>query len=615
MDFHNNGVPGHPDMNSHYENPRMDFYNKGCRRQPDMKSYAILLCMFLIIAHYKKISPRLLLTLVFTLFLSPSLRAQNISANADEDPNAGLKIIETQVYPYKGPENIERKLIVKLQIKQGFKAYANKFKIHILEPYPVEEGDLRITPLHKFFDKFTKSEKDAVINNGTLTLPFYYKNLQMEFPNKGVPGHPDTNNFFRKKLNNGEVKLKYELNFQSCTETYCFFPKTIGGETNFAVETNNPGDTAKANSGISTSLLQDTFTGAKERGSLYLFIFVFLAGVLTSLTPCLLPVLPLTLAVLGKGHLHDKKWKKFIHAVIYVLGIAATYSTLGLLAASSGSIFGSTLSNPLVQIGFAVLFILMGIAQFGFVEIQTPLKLQNLFHKWGNTSRGIFLTGLLSGLIASPCVGPVLVGILTFVAQTQSHWLGFGLLFTYALGMGQLLIILGVSSNLLYKFPKSPLIMKSAKTVLGVALVASGLFYLSLLWPKTGTINKGPITEQTLESQMKWLPFTEKAFKEALQSEKPVFIDFYAEWCLACKELEAQTFTSKEVELISRSFIAFKFDATEESEMLTKLKNTYGIVGLPTILFFNSTGEWLKDLTLNEFEKPDAFILRMKKAQ
>jgi thiol:disulfide interchange protein DsbD len=532
---------------------------------------------------------------LFAFFLyNPLLFGLNIPDDNNEDINAGLKIIDSQIYPYEGPDKVERKLIIKIQLKEGFKAYADKFKIHILEPYPIEEGNLEITPLQKFYDKFTKIEKSGVSKEGTLTLPFYFKT----------------------KLTQGKNKLKYELKFQSCTGTNCFFPKTIEGETDYNIINIEKAQIPINSNSIdnnSNSLLQDTFVGAKERGSLYLFIFVFLAGVLTSLTPCLLPILPLTLAVLGKGHLHDRKWKKLLHAVIYVLGIASTYSALGLLAAISGSIFGSTLSNPYVQITFAVLFIIMGIAQFGFVEIQTPLKLQNHFHKWGNNSQGIFLTGLLSGLIASPCVGPVLVGILTFVAQTQNRWLGFGLLFTYALGMGQLLIILGVSSNLLYKFPKNPIIMKSAKTILGVALVASGLFYLNLLWPKTPVINKGPVTTQSEQSLVKWLPFSEVEFNNALKSNKPIFIDFYAEWCLACKELESQTFTSIEVELVSRDFVAFKFDATEESPLLNKLKSQYGIVGLPTIIFFNSKGKWIKENTLNEFENPADFVLRMKK--
>lgn len=528
----------------------------------------------------------LIATLVLVLGLNVS--AQNNPVDPNEDPNAGLKILETQIYPYEGPEDIERKVIVKIQLREGFRAYANKFKIHILEPYPVEEGNLEIAPLQKFYDKFSKTEKDGVKDQGTITLPFH----------------------FQSKLKQGENKLKYELKFQSCTNTYCFFPKSIGGEASFVMlDPKNP----KSGALKSNSLLEDTFAGAQERGSFYLFIFVFLAGVLTSLTPCLLPVLPLTLAVLGKGHLHDKKFMKFVHALIYVLGIATTYSLLGLIAASSGSLFGATLSNPFVQIGFALFFILMGIAQFGFIEIQTPLKMQNLFHKWGHDSKGIFMTGLLSGLIASPCVGPVLVGILTFVAQTQNLWLGFGLLFAYAFGMGQLLIILGVSSNLLYKFPKNPILMKTAKTVLGVALIASGLFYLSLLWPKSIANTNNAVTTENQQVTIAFTPFTLEKFNEATKLGKPIIIDFYAEWCLACKELETQTFTDKQVELISRDFTAFKFDATEESELLNQLKKQYNIVGLPSILFFDAKGTWQKELTLNEFEKPEAFVLRLKK--
>jgi thiol:disulfide interchange protein DsbD len=529
---------------------------------------------------------RFLFITILVCFYNILAFAQNNPIDPNEDPNAGLKIIDTQIYPYEGPIDLERKIIVKIQLRDGFRAYANKFKIHILEPYPVEEGNLEITPLQKFYDKFSKTEKAGLKHEGTLTLPFH----------------------INTKLKSGENSLKYELKFQSCTDTYCFFPKTLGDEVRFLVT--NP--RSKNVAAQTTSLLEDTFAGAQERGSLYLFVFVFLAGVLTSLTPCLLPILPLTLAVLGKGHLHDKKFLKFIHALVYVLGIATTYSALGLIAASSGSLFGTTLSNPITQVGFAVFFILMGIAQFGFFEIQTPLKIQNLFHKWGHDSKGIFMTGLLSGLVASPCVGPVLVGILTFVAQTQNLWLGFGLLFVYAFGMGQLLIILGVSSNLLYKFPKNPLLMKAAKTILGVALIAAGLFYLSLLWPKNFGPKVGvPSGLANQQDIVAFQDFSLERFDAALKSGKPVFIDFFAEWCLACKELESQTFTSMEVEILSREFIAFKFDATEESELLNQLKKQYGIVGLPSIIFFNAKGEWLKEFTLNEFENAKAFVLRL----
>jgi thiol:disulfide interchange protein DsbD len=258
----------------------------------------------------------------------------------------------------------------------------------------------------------------------------------------------------------------------------------------------------------------------------------------------------------------------------------------------------------------------MGLAQFGLFEFQTPLWLQNRFHKMSTGTGGIYITGLLSGFIASPCVGPVLVGILTFIAQSQDRMLGFALMFAYALGLGQLLMVLGVSSSLLYRFPKAPWLMRTSKTILGFALIASGLFYLSLLWPKPNDIQKGPVAEAaTLPNNLPWEVYSEKALADAKAAGKPVLIDFYAEWCLACKELEEKTFSHPEVQEALNGMVLLKFDATEETPELAPLRERYKIVGLPTIVFYDKQGQWLNEMTLNEFESPEQFAARIRRVK
>lgn len=523
------------------------------------------------------------------LFLPGLTTLNNLCLADDSEIPVVLEIEEISLSPYQGPAQQQRELKLNLELKPGFKAYVDKFSLAILEPYPTVQNPLSISPTHEFFDKFSKTKKLGIKEKATLSTL-----VEIQKP---VPV--------------GTQKLFIELSFQACSESVCYFPQTLKKEVVFEVlESPSP------NAQVPTNLLEENFSTAQKKGIPYLLFFVFLAGVLTSLTPCLLPMLPLTIAVIGRGHGHDAKLKKFMNALIYILGIATTYSLLGVVAASSGALFGNLLSNTWVQMGFGGAFVFMGLAQFGLFEFQTPLWLQNRFHTLGNNAGGIYVSGLISGFIASPCVGPVLVGILTFIAQTQDRLLGFGLMFAYALGLGQLLLILGVSSSLLYRFPRAPWIMKTSKTILGVALIASGLFYLSLVWPdKIGLQTAPPMDSQTEKTpSLPWQPLSEESLQAAQKTGKPILIDFFADWCLACHELEEKAFRHPMVKEELQEFILLRFDATNDSPALNAYKKKYDLVGLPTIIFYDGQGHWRKDLTLNEFESPESFEKRLKKA-
>jgi thiol:disulfide interchange protein DsbD len=396
---------------------------------------------------------------------------------------------------------------------------------------------------------------------------------------------------------------------------------------------------------------------------------VFLGGVLTSFTPCIFPMIPITLAVIGATGTHHSRWQNFRTSIVYVLGIALTYSVLGVVAALTGSLFGSLLGHPAVAIGFALLFIVMALSMFGLFEIQAPAFIRNRLatHQSKSRALGALISGLVAGIVASPCVGPVLISILAYVAQNQDPVLGFALLFTFALGMGQLFLVLGASSHLLKKIPKAGAWMNFTKFVFGSAMVALALYYLRpvvsvrvfdallgvaliaigifhgaffpipRLTMKTSVI-KGfllggvlvgavfllragfpgflgqPAVEQGHVHQLPhgWETYDASKIESATRDGRPVIIDFYADWCAACKELEVKTFPDPTVLAESERFLKLRFDATQSTPEFEALQAKFKILGLPTIVFFDGK-EWRPDLTLTGFESAPEFVSRLKK--
>ncbi|HVK61595.1 MAG TPA: cytochrome c biogenesis protein CcdA, partial [Bdellovibrionales bacterium] len=362
--------------------------------------------------------------------------------------------------------------------------------------------------------------------------------------------------------------------------------------------------------------------------------------------------------------------KSLTLSITYVLGIAVTYAIAGVIAAKTGALFGALLSNVYVVSGIATIFIVMALSMFGFYEIQAPAFVRNRLGtaQTGGGIVGAFATGLIAGIVASPCVGPVLVGVLAHVAQTQDAVLGFALLFTFAVGMGTLFIAIGLSSSVLNKLPKSGAWMEAPKFLFGVILVGMAFYYIKPIYPEwlfrvligvalilfgsaegpfrhgqglllkeklrkglalalvvmgaafvfAGTVQRlypqGFINaEQTsTTTKLPWQPFSDDALKTAIDQKKPVIIDFYADWCAACVELEKDTFPDPRIQAQAGDFVWLKVDATEESAELDRVRKIYEVVGLPTMIFYDKNGQIRKDLTLTGFEKADLFLKRME---
>jgi len=469
-------------------------------------------------------------------------------------------------------------ILLSLTLPKGFHAYEDKMKVRVLQPEGTSVSDLILKPSQEFLDFSGKAHK-GLVEKGT--LEFF-----MEIPKDA-----------------GNLKeLKFELEYIACTLKYCLTPQVVP----FSSTINTP----KAN------MADASFIEEKLQSNLLLaFLIVFAFGVLTSLTPCVYPLIPITLAVIGTRTTQRKKSHAFLLSVVYVHGIATTYSILGVIAASTGALFGQALSYPPVIIFFSFLFFLMGLSLFGLFEIRAPhfITAKLGTNKNSEGYLGAYLTGLVAGVIASPCVGPVLVGILAYIAETQNVILGFTLLFTFAMGMGMLFIALGTFSSLGRKLPKSGPWMNGIKYALGLAMIGLGLWYLKPL------VTKGSLAPASIASKVPlkngWKLYSEELVEQARKDGKVVMIDFYADWCGACVELDEKTFSTPQFIAQSKDFVLLKVDATESFEGLGELQKKYDVFGLPTVVFVSKSGQLIKDLTLTGFEEVDRVSARMTDAQ
>jgi thiol:disulfide interchange protein DsbD len=546
------------------------------------------------------------------------------------------------------PAAVDPRQIVELQIDltlpEGYKAYEDQFKLKVVSPKDSRVAAFRINPVTEFYDKFSKRNRTGVIKEARMTAP-------IEMPSS-----------FTKS----EDELILSLTYQACTDTYCLFPISREVKIPYVIKS-----MASATLAEDEPLLNLSFEQVFQKGLGLTFLFVFVFGILTSFTPCIFPMIPITLAVLGKQAHARSRWQNIIVAHLYVFGVATTYALLGVVAALTGSLFGSFMSHPLVLGLMCFIFLAMALSMFGLFNLEAPAKVQS----WLGSSRmsgysGAFFTGIFAGIVASPCVGPVLVAVLTYVAQSQNVFLGFSLLFVYALGLGQLFILLGISSQLTKMLPKSGPWMEGVKHFFATLMLGAFFYYFDLLvhdriWDATlgialvvlGSVfgsffvapdkiywvqlrkavmqamiivgsafilvslfNLRPLFEgkfagtSVSSEKLRWEVYREDIYAKALAENKNIVIDFWAEWCAACFELEEKTFIDSRVQERLNNYVLLKFDATSSSQELDRLKKKYAIRGLPTLIFY-SQGKIRTDQTLTEFERPESFLERLNRVE
>ncbi|HBN5340242.1 TPA: protein-disulfide reductase DsbD [Enterobacter cloacae] len=396
-------------------------------------------------------------------------------------------------------------------------------------------------------------------------------------------------------------------------------------------------------------------------------LWALLIGIGIAFTPCVLPMYPLISGIVLGGKQRLSTTRALLLAFIYVQGMALTYTALGLVVAAAGLQFQAALQHPYVLIGLSVVFILLALSMFGLFTLQLPSSLQTRLtllsnRQQGGSAGGVFAMGAIAGLICSPCTTAPLSAILLYIAQSGNMWLGGGTLYLYALGMGLPLILVTVFGNRL--LPKSGPWMETVKTAFGFVILALPVFLLERiigdvwgmrLWAMLGVAFFSWAFIVSLGAKSAWMrlvqivllaaalvsvrPLQDWAFgTPAAQNQahlnfiqiknvddlnqalaqargKPVMLDLYADWCVACKEFEKYTFSDPQVQGVLNGTVLLQANVTANNAQDKALLKQLNVLGLPTILFFNQQGEEQPGQRVTGFMDAAAFSAHLRDRQ
>ncbi len=395
----------------------------------------------------------------------------------------------------------------------------------------------------------------------------------------------------------------------------------------------------------------------QHHGLLVGLIAVFFSGLALDLTPCVYPMIPVTLAFFGGQTKRSSAHAGWL-AALYVLGIALSYAALGMLTAQAGALFGFWLQKPAVLMLISLAIVGLSLSMFGVYDLQLPSFITRRLGRASHGPWGALAMGLVFGLIAAPCVGPFVGSLVLYVVEQGRPALGFLLFFVLGLGMGMPFLVLGIAADRIAHLPKAGAWLLWSRKVIGLVLLGLALWFLrSLLaaWvlriAVMGLLLLGGAYLGWLEptharsrrfrwgrrivgtvliaaavavvwpqpppvATANWVPFSDAVLDAARREGRPIIVDIYADWCLPCKELEHVTFRHADVITVLKTMTTLRLDASQdlppEAEAFT---NRYHIVGMPTILLFDRSGTERTELRLLGFEGPEEFLARLKKIQ
>lgn len=465
------------------------------------------------------------------------------------------------------------------------------------------------------------------------------------------------------------------LTFQACNDTLCLPPQSLSSQV--LVETPKVAETkvTKKLESLDTfeepeeaQPIQDSlFSKHLSRHWAWVVLFLLTGGVLLNLTPCVYPLLAVTVSLFGANQ-NRSVLQRFFMSFVYVFGMVFTFSGLGLMAALSGKLFGSVLQSPWVQGGIGAVFILLAISSFGLFELRLPSSVMTRANTASNAGGlvGSLLAGLFSGVLASPCIGPFVLGLIVYVGEKQDPYQGFWMFALLGLGMGLPYLVLGTLSGLLQKLPRSGNWMVEVKKIIGLILLGLANYYLRGYYPNSvytvvmglllmlGGLFVNPFQNITQISKMasalirlvaflvlgygtilllqgsgilkqsvavataetvkplKWDTYTEARLKSARQNQY-VLVDFESKvWCVACREMEEKTFSQKEVKKILAEVKLLKVDVDKHPDV-NLLTAKYRVHGIPTAILIDKQGKEVERFI--GFVGPEKFVRRIENAK
>lgn len=477
--------------------------------------------------------------------------------------------------------------------------------------------------------------------------------------------------------------INLDVTFLGCTKRICLFPYTVTmnlpvykQDSDLSLEPAESSADSEdySNSGVNSKKIgkldsrpaNDGLSGLShyaellEKGELQismLLLVVFLGGLLTNLTPCVFPMVPITLRILG-----NQKGSPAVNSLLYATGIVLTYSSIGIFVALSGGLFGSLLGNPWVTSFFGVLFLILAFTMLGFGNLAS---IQTLGAKLGTkkpSALNTLMMGAGAGFVAAPCTGPILGALIVYAAKLQSSIISASLFLLYSSGFALPYVFLGMASSKIRKISVSATLQLAIKILFAAIMFALAFYYLktpiykeldnirgnwwlislvgiglgglaSLIILRSPKIQQnkivsiGPtlvlglgifsaiqwVSGQDVISQLKWHKDEAKVFAMAKSENKPILVDGWADWCVACKEMDNTTFRNPAVikELESK-WILLKLDLTEINDASYALAEKYGMPGLPTLVLIASDGDIEKGKRLTSYQSAEQLLKELK---